>query len=166
MIDPELERKINEIYRRLDSQRLLVTQNKGHMHLSAHMTGLAVSTVTIIEYDSWEFNCNGIGLNGNGAVVQERGLYLIIQNVGWVDLAADSRAYSRIEINGSIVDVDQRHTSKAANINTRNVIILECDVSDKIKGYYWHDSAGNPYINGSTAFITYLQFHLLSRQCK
>lgn len=166
MIDPELELKINEIYRRLEAQEIIVTQNKGHLYLSANMTGLAVSTKTIIEYDLWNFNCNNAGINSYGAVVQERGIYLITQAVLWVDLAATSRACSSVEINGADVDWDHQHCVKQANVGTRNVVMAECNVGDIIKGYYWHDSGGNPHIDGTNKINTYLQFHLISRQCK
>ena len=166
MIDQETERKFNEIYRRLDAQKLLVTQNKGHLYLSANMTGLASSTKTIIQYDSWEFNCNNKGIKSNGAVVQERGIYLIIQTLLWVGMLANARACSFINVNGSDVHDDHQHCVKAANVSTRNVVLAECDVGDLITGYYWHDSGGSPYIDATTEFTTFLQFHLLSRQCK
>ena len=166
MIDPELEQKINDIYRRLDAQKIIVTQNKGRVYLSATQTGIVVSTWTKIALDTWDFNCNNLVLSENGIVIQERGLYLAILLHEWVDLVTNCHVLGRIDLDATPQDYDQNCITTHGTSNLKNVAFIEADVGDIVYGYARHTSAQTPDLVGGQPYNTNLQVHLISRICK
>jgi hypothetical protein len=166
MIDPEVDQKFKDLYRKLKAQEIIVTQNKGRAYLSATQTGIASGVWTKIAFDTWDFNCNNSVLSANGIVIQERGLYLAVLLHEWVDLVPNCHVLGRIDLGATPQDYDQNCVTTHGTSNLKNVSFIEADIGDVVYGYARHTSVATPDLVGGNAYNTNLQVHLISRQCK
>ena len=168
MIDQELERRINEIYRRLDAQKLLVTQNKWWGYKSAHQLNITNATWTQVLLDTTYSPMTCVsGLSSNGYPVIERGIYLAIGKTVWSGMVAGERCMTAIYLNAALHDVDGANADNNGLGYSRCVTLIPADVGDVIKLYCYHnDGTNNPDLTCTSQAETSLKIHLLSRQCK
>jgi len=168
MIDPETDQKFNDLYRKLDSQKILVTQHKWWGYKSKDQTSIAHNIWTKILLDSTYSDVTCVsGLVNNGYPVKTRGIYLVIGKVKWAYGIAAAQYDAGIYLNAALFDHAIGNADANGNAQPVVTTLVPADIGDRIYLYAHHfDGTGNPGVNAGAKDETSLIIHLLSRQCK
>jgi len=163
----EFEQIQANINKKFDQHKLIVTQRKWRAYLSADQLNITDVTWTKVQFDTIDYDCEGVGFTTYGYPVQENGMLLVKLNIYWEHLIVDKNWTAAIYLNAVQKTQAENSTSRTSYIGVYTSDIIEVNVGDVVYGYAFHDAGVNtPDIIGGTKVHTYMTVHKLSRLCK
>lgn len=163
----ELEKIVNANRESFDQHKLLVTNHKWSVYLSANQLNLPSGARTEVEWDSIWWDCDGVGIVNYGYPVPERGTYLVCSEILWTEMPANVRCLICVYINNTLIRDSWSPSGAFVSSLNGNIIgtYVQAEVGNLIKIRAYHNAGVNtPDIYG-TRYYSWFQVHLLSRRC-
>ena len=163
----ELEHLIAEINDKLlPAHELIKTRHKWSVYLSGTQNNITNATVTTIQFNTVNYDCEGGGIDSYGYTIPERGLYLVLLDVEWFNTIAAKKYEGRI-YNGAVQhNYGARQSGYAGLLSAGGLVIMPAERGDVIYGKVYHDDGtNNPDVVGGGFVNTSMDIHLISRRC-